>query len=309
MKAIMYHYVREFDKKYPNFRFLDIKNFRKQLDYFEKKFGFLSKKDWEAFTNKGEINNKGKIILTFDDTLKCHFDYVFPELIKRDLWGIFYVPVSPYKTKKILDVHRIHLLCGAFNGIDLLKYLLELIDEKMIPDKRKNQFNIKTYSDKERIKEFDELIEFKRILNYFISYEHRQTVIDKISNKFKINYEKDFYVNTNNLKLMEQSGMIIGSHTFNHPVMSKLNRSDQLNEIKSSFNFLKEIDCIKNKTYCHPYGGFHSFNSDTLDLLKQENVLYSFNVESRDIKQEDIFNSPHVLPRYDCNEFPYGKAS
>ena len=285
MKAIMYHYVREYDKNYPNFRFLDIESFRKQLDFFEKNFGFVSKKNWESFIHTGNMNNdKGKIILTFDDALHS------------------------YTTNKILDVHRIHLLCGANNGADLLKYLLELIDEKMILDNTNKDFNIKTYSDKERFKESNELLNFKRILNYFISYDYREAIIDNISNKFKINYQENFYINKNNLKLMEQSGMIIGSHTSNHLVMSKLNRFDQLKEIKSSFHFLEEIDCIKHKTYCHPYGGFHSFNSDTLYLLEQEKVLYSFNTESRDIKQEDIYNSPHSLPRYDCNEFFHGKA-
>ena len=43
MKAIMYHYVREFNKNLPNFRFLHINDFKKQLDFFEKKYGFVSK--------------------------------------------------------------------------------------------------------------------------------------------------------------------------------------------------------------------------------------------------------------------------
>jgi hypothetical protein len=30
MKAIMYHYVREFSDDYPNFRFLDVSNFPKR---------------------------------------------------------------------------------------------------------------------------------------------------------------------------------------------------------------------------------------------------------------------------------------
>ena len=45
MKAIMYHYVREYKPELPKFRFLDIQNFRKQLDYFDQKYGFVSRKD------------------------------------------------------------------------------------------------------------------------------------------------------------------------------------------------------------------------------------------------------------------------
>ena len=86
MKAIMYHYVREFDKNHPNFRFLDVENFRKQLDYFEKNYGFVSKAEWDDFINKGILNvAQDKVVLTFDDAMRCHFDYVFPELEKRGL--------------------------------------------------------------------------------------------------------------------------------------------------------------------------------------------------------------------------------
>ena len=42
----MYHYVQEFDNNLPNFRYLDFTNFKKQLDFFEKNFGFVTRKEW-----------------------------------------------------------------------------------------------------------------------------------------------------------------------------------------------------------------------------------------------------------------------
>ena len=46
--------------------------------------------------------------------------------------GIIFIPTFPYLKNKILDVHRIHLLCGAFTGKELLNELLQLINEEMI---------------------------------------------------------------------------------------------------------------------------------------------------------------------------------
>lgn len=46
MKSIMYHYVRDFDEKLPNLKHLHIDDFKKQLDYFEKKFGFVSQEEF-----------------------------------------------------------------------------------------------------------------------------------------------------------------------------------------------------------------------------------------------------------------------
>ena len=307
MKAIMYHYVREYDSEYPNFRYLDIKNFRKQLDYFSDNFGFVSKDEWINFINGdlSEMNNK--IILTFDDAMRCHYDYVFPELESRNLWGIFYVPAKPYISKEILDVHKVHLLCGAYDGIDHLNSLLGLLDENMIPDKKREEFRNSTYLNQTNLQG---VTEFKRILNYFIDYDFREDLINQVSKAFDYKYSSEFfYVPPKGLIEMHNSGHIIGSHTVNHPVMSKLTKENQIIEIDQSFKFLESFGLGSIKTYCHPYGGFHSFNTDTIEILDNNNVNFSFNVESRDITMSDIFKSIQHLPRYDCNEFKYGEAS
>ena len=59
-----------------------------------------------------------------------------------------------------------------------------------------------------------------------------------------------------NLKRMHQEGNILGSHTVNHPLMSKLNLQEQKFQINNSFEYLESIGCLNEKTYCHPYGGF-----------------------------------------------------
>ena len=308
MKAVMYHYVREYDNKYPNFRFLDINQFKKQLDYFEQNFGFLDKEEWNHFINEGKIpSNKGKVLLTFDDALHCQYEYVFPELIRRGLWGIFYVPTLPYIKKTILDVHKIHLLCGAFEAKSLLAFTSKLITEDMIPDKKRKEFREKTYLNQ---KNFQAVSEFKRLLNYFIEYKYRSFLIEEIRKEFSYQFDyPSFYISYENLVNMKNQGMIIGSHTESHLVMSKLSKEEQFNQVKNSFDFLSELSDENNKTYSHPYGGFHSFNNSTIQVLSENNVRYSFNVESREIDHKDYQNSMSHLPRFDCNEFAFGKAS
>ena len=205
----MYHYVREYDSSYPNFRFLDIKNFCKQLDYLDKKFGFVEKDEWLSYTNSGILpKQSGKVVLTFDDTMRCHYDYVLPELKKRGLWGIFYVPTLPYSIKKILDVHRIHLLCGAFDGMKLLNIVLKSISEEMIPDSKIEEFRKETYIEQEN---YEGVTEFKRILNYFIDYDFREKVIDQIANKIGFEFDVgQFYVQESGLIEMKEYGMVIG---------------------------------------------------------------------------------------------------
>ena len=106
-KIVMYHYVREYDENIPNLNFFDIKNFEKQLKYFRKEIWFVSKKDWINFTLWKKVNLKW-IILTFDDALICHYDYVLPILKREKLWGIFFISSWQLMREKVLNVHKIH---------------------------------------------------------------------------------------------------------------------------------------------------------------------------------------------------------
>jgi len=308
VKAIMYHYVREYDVNLPKFRFLDVKNFRKQLDYFDKEFGFLSKVEWDNYIRFGVMpEREGKVLLTFDDAMSCHYDYVFPELQKRGLWGIFYVPTLPYLEGRILDVHKIHLLSGVFNGEDLLHSALQRIDDGMIKDSKRQEFRSQTYESQDN---YSGVSEFKRLLNYFIDHEYKEPVLNQVSADFGYNFDSDsFYVSRQALQEMSNAGMVLGSHTNSHPLMSKLSKLKQQAELESSFSFLNKIVKDSVRTYCHPYGGFHSFNEDTVELLEQRGTDYSFNVENREILVDDWECSKQHLPRFDCNFFPHGKAS
>jgi peptidoglycan/xylan/chitin deacetylase (PgdA/CDA1 family) len=308
MKVVMYHYVQEHSTKFPYFKFYDIENFRKQLDFFQKNFGFVSLSEWVDFIDNGiEPSIKGKVVLTFDDALSCHYKFVYPELLKRGLWGIFYIPCAPYLTGKMLDVHRIHLLCGAFEGLDLIREVKNIVTEEMVPFKKRLEFRNKTYTTQ---KNDAEILEFKKILNYFISYDFREEVISEISRRMSFNeYESKFYVTEEELIEMAAHGMILGSHSNSHPVMSKLSRDEQLNEIETSFIFLEKLCTVGHKTYCHPYGGFHSFNSQTVELLNELNIDYSFNVDPREILGSDLISCRQFLPRFDCNLFAHGKVS
>ena len=101
----------------------------------------------------------------------------------------------------------------------------------------------------------------------------------------------------------------MGSHTVNHPVMSKLDFDTQKKEIIDSFDFLDSIINLSNKVYCHPYGGSYSFNDNTITLLNELNIDYAFSVANRNINLKDVRENKYALPRYDCNQFSYGKSA
>ena len=68
-KVVMYHYIRGFDKSLPYFNFLHLSDFKKQINYLEKKESFFSVSD-DLVKNF----SKNKFLLTFDDGLKEHLN-------------------------------------------------------------------------------------------------------------------------------------------------------------------------------------------------------------------------------------------
>ena len=300
----MYHYIRKYDKNLPYLNFLNFKNFEKQILHFKKKYQFFDCNDFSFFS--GSRNIKNKIFLTFDDGLSCHYKFVFKILKKYNLNGIFYIPTQPLIKNKLLLPHKIHLILATFGGKKSFQILMKFIDDKMIDKKKVKKFKQATYLNQKNIEYVNF---FKRTINYYLKKKYKFQIIDKIfinlfgKNENKIS--KKFYLNEKEIKKMAKEGMVIGSHSDTHPLMSEMTNSEISKEIDVSFEYLSQF--YNQKTYCHPYGGFKSFNDYTENYLNKKKVIFSMNVYSKDISNNQILKRPQALSRYDCNFFPFGK--
>ncbi len=309
MKAIMYHYVRPETERPPNYYHLNITDFRRQLDYFEEKFGFVDRDDFLAAVRGERDSVPSGVVLTFDDGLRDHYDVVFPELKKRDLWGIFYVPTGPFETGTALDVHRTHLLLGSVSGSELLTHTREIVDEEMIPHEKREEYKTESYKHQDDSQATKEV---KRVLNYFVSDTYQSDVLDELMTRLEIKPidVSDFYMLPGEMREMHEHGMILGGHTVTHPVLSKLDEQAQREQITKSLDYLNEIVGGRSpRTFCYPYGGEFTFNETTISILTEVGCEWCFAVESADITRTDLSERLQWLPRYDCNEFPHGTAS
>lgn len=308
MKAIMYHYIRQESGGMPFLRYLGLDDFRKQLDYFAEHFGFIGKDEFLETIESGRPNSDG-VVLTFDDGFNDHYDHVLPELKRRGLSGMFYVPTMMYTSRRLLEVHRVHVLLGTHGGATILDALQDIVTDEMLSHDHVSEFHNQTYS-RQRNDESTTLV--KRTLNYFISYDFRETVLDRLMEIFfpgESYLVSEFYMTPQKIREMQDAGMIVGSHSVSHPVFSKLDDTAQRKEIEDSFSFLDEVTGgLSVRTFCYPYGGFHTFTATTERLLEELGSRFSFNVEARDIGVADLTGRIQALPRYDCNLFPYGSA-
>jgi hypothetical protein len=157
MKAIMYHYIRNYNKKFPYANILTINNFKRQINKFSK-IGLID--DYKSLSIPSN-----KTILTFDYGLKDHL--YSAEILKNfNCMGIFFIPSLPYLNNEILDVHKVHLICQKISGSEIIKAFDNYFKKK----KFLNYINTK---EKEIFKEIytnnndhRSIKKFKLIINY-----------------------------------------------------------------------------------------------------------------------------------------------
>lgn len=308
MKAIMYHYVCDPHPALPKLKYLSKDNFRKQLNYFKKTFGLVSKKEWENFVTEGGFPTKnGKVILTFDDGLRCHFSDVYPILKEFDAWGIFYPVTQSLTQGKMLDVHKVHILCANTLGADLLSFLHEKYSlEVLCRFAHRKDYLSDSYQGQS---DDQNITQFKRIMNYLVDENHKAEILDTALRFFNLDWlQHDYYLTPSNIQDMQRDGMIIGNHTHTHTLLSKVSYEKQFNEIYGAQKELESIGVV-SETFCFPYGGRRSFNHNTVSIIRELGFKYCFSVEKRSIRRLDWELNRFALPRYDCNQFKYGLPS
>lgn len=306
----MYHYVRDGDARPPyGYYHLDSSDFRRQLDYFQDNYHVLGREAFLATLRGDRDPRGGDVVLTFDDGLKDHHANVLPELVERDLWGLFYVSSGPYRKGKVLDVHRIHALLGAHGGEVVAETLVDSLDETMVSAEHREQFSDVVYVDQDNTGSVDLV---KRLLNYYVDENALPSVLDSLERQLfgSPPCPSDVYMTRGEIRELVESGMHVGSHASTHTVMSKLSREEQEREISNSFEFLTGLlGDLPIRSYCHPYGGSHSYTDETLELLGEAGCSFAFDVDSRPITKTVIGAELLTLPRYDCNEFPHGRST
>ena len=300
MHVIMYHYVRNDSKEFPNFNHLRVDDFRRQLNFFDKKYGFITKEQFCESLETGEAP-KG-VLLTFDDGFKDHYENVYPILKKRGIFAFFYVPTGHYRTneKKLLGVHRVHYLKGKYDSKNLLAEAMQNIDSTMLDSGKIKEFDMEIYQGQ---KNSNSEYKLKRLFNYFLKYEYCNDVLDKLMKKYFEEgelYDK-LYLTDKEMKELHMDNFVVGSHTENHMVLSRLNYNEQEKEIVDSFDYLEQaLGKLEIKSFCYPYGGKNTFNDDTVKILKKNKVHHAFMVGNSPVLQ---IENRFCITRVDCNRF------
>ncbi len=305
----MYHYVREFDREMPDLNFLHVDDFCKQLDFLGEEYGFITKQDFLESINLREECPKG-VVLTFDDGLKDHLDFVLPSLLQRNLWGVFYVSSGIYSKEKMLPVQKTQFLLAKYGAKKILETINEVkkdfndLDKSLTSAHEEKVYLAQDLSAEEAV--------VKKILNFYLEPSTKDLLTSTLLKIFGENEEnliERFYLSKQDIKILDKAGMILGGHGVSHQPMVNLSDEESEYEITESLEFLELLlGKTTTRTFCYPHGLKHTFQDREIRTLDKLCVDFSFAVESRDVNSRDLKSNIHALPRYDCNEFKYGSS-
>ena len=260
-------------------------NFEEIIDFYESKnFEIVSLDNFIESQRQGNLNKK--VVFTFDDGYKDFVFNVLPIVKKRK------IPVTVYIVPEYLS-----------NPLRKWDYLLEKIVS--------NQNSFENIFSSLKIKLDDFVIDINKPKIYQALKERLKMMnqplhLDKL-NDFLHLFGKEYLdeirailmSSKDLLEISKEELVTIGSHSFNHYIMSNLNLDELNAELKNSKLFLESLLDKEIEHFTFPYG---DFNEDCIIELEKVGYKSSSNTIPRNInnfKKVDLFNLPRYVVKND----------
>ena len=238
----------------------DAQSFQEQLRFCKSQLDIISPDDLQGVISKA----KGRFaIVTFDDGYRDNYESAFKVLKAERAPGTFFV------TTGYIDAPHLPWW-------DEISWMV-----------RTSQRHSVTLSDWfPNPVRFDEPVREKAVRMLLRVYKSLPTsaverYLDAIadatgSGRCGTHMGHDFWMTWDMLREMRSSGMTIGGHTVNHPVLAQAPRETQRDEIMGCAARIEAEMGEPMRYFSYPVGGRHSFDTNTVDCLREAGVRYAF---------------------------------
>jgi len=261
-----------------------------QLDQIKDRFNVITVAECIEYYRSCGCWPRQSVIITIDDGYRDFYEIAFPELVKRGLKATFYATVN------FVD-GRIWL------WPDRLEYALKVTEEKSV--------RISIYDEIEEIQLNNELERYNawlRFCNYclVIPDDNKISFIESLLTELRVNLpEKPVAeyaaVTWTELKEVAGHGIEIGSHTLNHPIMSRLSDERASEEIGDSKKILEERLGTQVSSFCYPNSAPDDITDGVVAAVRLHG--YSGAVFGINLKKWDLYRIPRMAVSDNREEF------
>lgn len=264
-----YHTVS--DKKLPyifNYNYLDINNFKKEIDFYLQNFKPVSLEYLLANPN----STKKVFHLSFDDGLKECAEIIAPILLGKGVPATFFVNPGFVDNRALFHKYKASLVFQE------LQKKPNLEADKMLRTNKLNGRNIlkATISQNDLLNKVAEIagVDFSGVLK-----KHQP------------------YLTTNQIISLKNKGFHIGAHSSLHPEFWKISESEQINEVKESMKWVVEMINPEIKTFAFPFSD-SGVSGAVIKKIANENIC-DITFGTAGIKYDE---SNHHFQRYPAEQ-------
>lgn len=301
--VFMYHDVRPIDSDFFSKRYRlsfiwSDHTFIRHIKFLKENYKIISLSEFLRF-KKNRSFPPNATILTFDDGLADHFNYVLPALKKENLTAVFFITSQSVAEHIVTNVHKIQfILAGAEQEKDVVKDIFDYLKPK---DKLKlwEKYSHSRFGSKNEWS--PEMVFVTNILRSGHDVEEHADLIDKLFHKYvsvdQKKFAEKFYLNDYQIRKLVECGMEIGGHGHTHINFENCDFKTQNEEIEKNVTFLRKIIGTEGDLFIsYPNTGY---NQDTLMIMKEKGFKAAFTVGNRKVNVSDaVFE----LPRLDASK-------
>lgn len=232
----------------------DEKRFRDEMIWLKKETTILSEEEMiDVVYNKKKIKGLCSMV-TFDDGYRDCFDLAYPVLKELNIPAIFFIPTYHLSERKL-------------GWWDIVAFIIKKSAEK-------GSIREFVFRDKEFSLEDPESIIKKLILELkATNADEVDKYLFDLSQSLEIDppdsmLQSSELMSWEQIKILSENGMSIGSHSHDHSILSKQNAETLDLQLKKSVEILESVVNKEIKSIAYPVGGYAHFNEETKSVSK-----------------------------------------
>jgi len=234
------------------------RNFDRQIKILKNLYQVVSIEDIASIFASGHLDGRYAFI-SFDDGFTNNFNHALPVLRENNVPAVFYINTGYIGKNRLLWTEFITAAL-IFTSVKSLRLKLEKehhFDLSRAEGKLKASVEIRNFLKK---KSFSEAEDFMALIQLLTATENLSPEIDA---------ERYRFMNWDEVKAMNDQGMIIGSHTHEHMLLNMIPDEQTEFELSISKKLIEEHTGKVCRHFSYPNGGPGNFTQNHFRLIEK----------------------------------------
>jgi peptidoglycan/xylan/chitin deacetylase (PgdA/CDA1 family) len=269
------------------FNSISLPNFEQQIQYVSRYYEVISLDELvQCIRNRNALPKKS-IVVSLDDGYRDNYTYAYPILKKYKIPATIFLVTGNIRNRSLF-------------WWDKVLYSIKNTNTTQINLSEIGNYYLQTKSDKFRIAS----LVISRLKK--LPEERKNFLIDKLVKQCQINISNnlgnELILTWDEIKEMSNSGISIGAHSVNHPILTNIPLELAKYEIGQSKKDIEENIGIKITSFSYPNG---DCNPELVNCVKEIGFSCAVSVSPGMLVgiKDDIYELNRISPPQDINKF------